>query len=186
MDAMDKPERFERLPKEEVFARDDIHIFTYVPNMAGIRAIEFGALFVFVIAVLVYPMTHFEPRAWMIMPMILVPIGIALLVFAQYWRRFVRDAFLTYDDKNFYVGSDPRRTVVVPWHIMTLKSTGLSDPKAGANLRMTCGQESVRVRLFTNVVCIPQFDALLYTILVHVKENESSAKTSASADHAKA
>ena len=95
---------------------------------------------------------------------------IALSV-AQYWRSFAKKALLAYDDEFLFVGNDPNRIVCIPWEKLTLQNSGLAEPGKGANIRMNIDGENVPVRLYTPVVCIPQFETVLHTILTHIKTN---------------
>lgn len=165
-----------RLSQKEIFARDNVHIYSYSLNQKGIRLMEMGSLFLFVIAASIYPFTHFEPRAWMIAPVILTIAGFILLVVAQKWRRFAQQAFLAYDDTFLFIGNNPNAAICIPWEKLTVKSSGLANENSGANLKMIIDDEPVNVRLFTNAVCIPEFEAVLYTILTHVKTNELKLK----------
>ena len=161
----------ERKTQKEVFERDDIHIHQYTLNPSGVRMMEFGALFVFAIAVIIYPMTHFDPWYWMIPPIILSVFGIVLLIAAQYWRSFVKNAFIAYDDEYLFVTDDRNQARVIPWNKLDLQNTGLAAPGKGADLVFNIDGEKFPVRLFTPIVCIPQFQAVLSAILTHIKEN---------------
>ena len=80
------------------------------------------------------------------------------------------------DDVHLFVGSDKRRIRAIPWSSLDIESAGLKDPKSGADLKMTLGNTSVRVRLFTPFVCIPHFDNVLAVILTHIQENAKAAQ----------
>lgn len=164
------------LTRKEVYTRDNIHIYEYVLS-PGVRMLEFGAFFLFVIAVSVYPFTHFDPKIWMIAPIILSIGGIAALSVAQYWRSFAKKAYIAYDDAFLIVGYRPEKALCIPWEKLNVQSAGLSDEKAGMDLRMQIDEEIVHLRLFTNFVCIPDFQNVLCTILTHVRENEQKAKS---------
>ena len=160
-----------KITQKDVVGRDDIHIFSYVLNSSGVKALEFGALFLLLIAVLVYPATHFESIAWMIVTVVLSLVAMIALSVAQYWRTFAKKALLAYDDEFLFVGNDPNRIVCIPWNILNIQNSGLAEPGKGANIVMNLEGEKVTVRLYTNVVCIPQFETILQTILTHIKEN---------------
>ena len=98
------------ITQKEVFARDDVHIFNYALNTAGIKALEFGALFIIAIGVAIYPATHFDPPAWMIVPIVLSIAGILALAVGQYWRGFVKKALIAYDDEYFLSAILPIRS----------------------------------------------------------------------------
>lgn len=166
----------EFLTYQDVTSRDNIQVFDYVLNTSGIKSLEFGAFFLFVIAASIYPATMFEPWAWLVVSIVLGIAGIAILAFAQYWRIFAKRAVLAYDDVHLFVGSDKRRIRAIPWSSLDIESAGLKDPKSGADLKMTLGNTSVRVRLFTPFVCIPHFDNVLAVILTHIQENAKAAQ----------
>lgn len=166
----------ESFSHQDVVARDNIRIFEYALNSAGIKTLEFGAFFLFAVAALVYPLTHFDPWGWMIVPAVLGIAGIGLVIAAQYWRIFAKNAFIAFDDDYFFVSNDKNRAAAIPWTEIGIESAGLKDPKAGANFKMHIGNQTVRVRLFTPFVCIPRFDSVLAVILTHIKENEDNRK----------
>ncbi len=165
------------MTEKEVVIRNDIHIFHYSINASGMKVIEFGAIFLLVIAVIVYPFTHFDPPAWKIVPLILSPIAIVLFGMAQHWRRFAKKAFLAYDDEFLFVGNNPGAVDCIPWAKLNVKNSGLADPNAGANILMNIEGNKIRLRLFTPLVCIPDFQTVLYTILTHINENEKANKS---------
>ncbi len=165
------------MTEKEVYSRNDIHIFHYSINAAGMKVIEFGAIFLLVIAVLIYPFTHFDPPAWKIVPLVLAPIAIVLFAVAQHWRRFAKRAFIAYDDEFLFVGNNPNAVDAIPWSKLNIKNSGLADPNAGANILMQFEDSKVRLRLFTPLVCIPDFQTVLYTILTHINENEKANKS---------
>ncbi len=165
-----------RMTQKEVFARDDIHVFEYAVNDLGIRIMEFGSLFLLVLAAMIYPLTHFEPQFWMIAPIVLLVAAVGLYIAARYWRSYAKKAVLAYDDEFLFVGNDPKAVACIPWEIVDVHNTGLAKPKSGADLKMCFDGEKVRLRLFTTVVCIPQFETVLYTILNHVNENQKKGK----------
>ena len=165
----------ERKTQKEVFERDDIHIFQYTLNPTGVRMMEFGSLFLFTIAVLIYPMTHFEPRFWMIPPIILAALGIYLLIVAQYWRAFAKSGFIAYDKDYLFISDDKNKARMIPWNILDLQNTGLAAPGKGADLKFNIDGEKFPVRLFSPVVCIPQFKEVLSAILPHIKDNTKSS-----------
>ena len=160
-----------RMTQKEVMARDDIHSYSYVLNTTGVKTLEFGALFLICMAVAVYPATHFDPVYWMIAPVILSMAGIVALAVAQFWRGFAKKAILAYDDEFLFVGEDTNKVACIPWKMLDIHNSGLADPKQGASMVMKLDGERIPVRLYTNFVCIPQFENILYTILSHIKEN---------------
>lgn len=165
-----------KMSQKEIMARDDIHIFSYILNITGVRTLEFGALFLFCMAVLVYPTTHFDPPVWMAVPVVLSVLGIAALSYAQYWRIFAKKAILAYDDEFLFVGSNPNCVACVPWEKLDIENSGLADPRSGANTLIQLDGEKVSLKLYTNFVCIPQFENVLFTILTHIKENTAPEK----------
>lgn len=161
-----------RMTEREVFAREDIHIFQYTTNIGGLKIMEFGALFLLVIAVLIYPFTHFDPPIWMIAPVILTAASFILFGISFKWRKFARKAYVAYDDEYLFIGNEPEKTACIPWESLDVHNTGLDQPKAGADLIIKLEGEEVELRLFTNVVCIPQFETILRTILQHIQNNQ--------------
>ena len=166
----------QKMTEKEVYSRNDIHIFHYQLNLSGIKVMEFGAIFLLVIAVVIYPFTHFDPPAWKIAPLILTPIAIFLFAVTQHWRRFAKKAFVAYDEECLFVGNDPKAVDCIPWSKIDVKNSGLADPNAGANILMKIEGSDIRLRLFTNFVCIPEFQTVLYTILTHINDNEKAKK----------
>lgn len=162
--------------QEEILSEEDVQVFHYSTNTLGLKVMEFGALFLLVMACLIYPFTHFDPKAWMIAPIILAVASIVIFGKAQKWRRFARTAIIAYDDEYLYIGHNPKETACIPWNVLDVHNTGLDKKGAGADLTMNIEGESVRLILFTNVVCIPEFESVLRTILEHIKENQDSRK----------
>ena len=119
-------------------------------------------------------MTHFDPWYWMIPPIILSVLGIVLIIAAQYWRSFVKNAFIAYDNDYLFVTDDRNKARMIPWKILDLHNTGLAAPGKGADLVFNIDGEKFPVRLFTPIVCIPQFQAVLSAILTHIKENSGN------------
>lgn len=164
------------LTHQEVIQRDDIHIFTYSLNSMGLKILDFGALFLLLIAAAVYPFTNFDPVYWMIAPVIFGIGGIAALVTAHYWRSYARKAFLAYDDEYLFVGYNANKVSCVPWTALDIHNSGLAAPGKGANFVIQLEGEKIPVRLFHPLVCIPQFETVLRTILKHIKINEEQNK----------
>lgn len=163
------------LTQEEVVQRDNIHIFTYTLNVTALKMLDFGALFLLMMAACVYPFTHFDPVGWMIAPVILGVGAVISLIVAQYWRKYAQKAFLAYDDEYFFVGSGADKVSCVPWDKLDIHNSGLAAPGKGANFVINIDGDKVPVRLFSTVVCIPQFETVLRTILKHIQANEKEA-----------
>ena len=144
--------------------------------MGGLKMMEFGALFLLAVGVAVYPFTHFDPPAWMAVPIVMAVLAIALFANAWRWRRYANQAYVAYDDEFLIVANEPEAAVCIPWGVLTIENSGLSAPNAGADILMHIDGEEVRLRLFTHVVCIPQFQTVLYTILDHIKKNGNPQK----------
>ncbi len=168
----------ETLTFRDIAKRENVKTCDYVLNTNGIRSLEFGAFFLFVIAAGIYPATQFDPWGWIIVSVVFAMAGIAILIIAQYWRLFAKRAILAYDNANLYVGNDRNHIRSIPWASLDVESAGLKDPKSGADLKMTIDGESVRVRLFTAFVCIPHFDEVLAVILTHIQENAKDQQPS--------
>lgn len=169
-----------RLTQKEVFARDDIHIFQYSTNMNGLKMMDFGALFLLAVGAAIYPLTHFDPAIWMAVPVVMAVFGFTLFGISWHWRRYAKTAYVAYDDEYLIVANDPESAVCIPWSELTLENSGLADPNAGADIRIHVQDETVQLRLFTNLVCIPQFQTVLYTILDHIKQNQGEASSASS------
>lgn len=162
---------------KEILARDNVHTFQYSMNMAGVKSLEFCALFLLVVGVSVYPFTHFDPPAWMIMPIVVGIGAIAVFLVAQFWRSFAKSAFVAYDDEFLFVGDRHENAVCIPWNVVDVHNTGLAEPGKGADLKMNFDGEKVRLILFSPIVCIPQFETVLHTILEHIKDNQPAKKS---------
>ena len=139
--------------------------------MGGLKMMEFGALFLLAIGVAIYPFTHFDPPAWMAVPIVMAILAILLFANAWKWRSYAKKAYVAYDDECLIVANDPEAAVCIPWNVLTVQNSGLSAPGSGADIEMHIDGEAVRLRLFTNVVCIPQYQTVLYVILDHIKKN---------------
>ena len=159
--------------QEEILAKGNVQVFHYSTNTLGLKVMEFGALFLLVMACIVYPFTHFDPKAWMIAPIVLAAASLFIFGKAQKWRRFARTAIVAYDDEFLYIGDNPKKTACIPWNVLDVHNTGLDKEGAGADLMMYIDGEPVRLILFTNVVCIPEFETVLRTMLEHIKENQN-------------
>lgn len=162
--------------QEEIMAKGDVQVFHYSTNTLGLKVMEFGALFLLVMACIVYPFTHFEPKVWMIAPIVFAAASIYIFGKAQKWRRFARTAIVAYDNEYLYIGANPKETSCIPWNVLDVHNTGLDKEGAGADLMMHIEGKSIRLILFTNVVCIPEFETVLRTMLEHIKENQDKNK----------
>lgn len=165
------------LTQPEVVQRDDIHIFTYCVNTTALKMLDFGALFMMLMAAAVYPFTHFDPMAWMIAPIVLTIAAIISLVTAQYWRNYAKKAFLAYDDEYFFVGYHTDKVNCIPWNKLNIQNSGLAAPGKGANFVITIDDTKVPVVLFSTLVGIPQFETVLRTILTHIQANAEKSSS---------
>ena len=171
---------------KDIRSNKEIAAFHYILNLRAVKMFEFGAIFLVLVAALIYPTTHFEPRLWMIAPVALAIAAVAAFFTAQKWRRFSVTEFLGWDEKFFYV-SQGAKTAKIPWNMLTLENTGLKDPNSGSVLNIQIDDDSpVQLRLVTGFVMIDQFQLVLKTILTHIKENQERDKqiTGDSADKA--
>ena len=159
--------------QKDVLETDGIAVFQYSLNRRAINMFEVGAFFLLIIAALIYPVTHFEPRQWMAAPIVLAVLAVAAFFTAQKWRHFVQNEFVAWDADNFYVTQGRKGVAVIPWKVLTLDNTGLKDPNAGAILNILIGPNEplVQLRLASGFIIIEKFQNVLATILTHIKEN---------------
>ena len=161
-----------RMTEKEILARDNMHMFQYSLNIAGIKTMDFGVVFLLCIAVVIYPFTHFDPPIWMAAPVVLAAGAFIVLFFSQKWRRFAKKAFVAYDEEYLFVCNGESDAAAISWDALTLDNTGLKDPKAGSNLLLTIENNKIPLRLYTSIVCIHEFETILYTVLEHIQKNE--------------
>ncbi|MBQ1924632.1 MAG: hypothetical protein II180_00770 [Proteobacteria bacterium] len=165
-----------RMTEKEILSRDNMHMFQYSLNVAGIKTMDFGVVFLLCLAVLIYPFTHFDPPAWMAAPIVLALIAITVLIYSQKWRRFAKKAFVAYDNEYLFVCNGESQAHAISWDALDLDNTGLKDPKAGANLMLSLEGKKIPLRLYTGIVCIREFETVLYTMLEHIQKNEKDKK----------
>ncbi|MBR4986101.1 MAG: hypothetical protein IKY83_10220 [Proteobacteria bacterium] len=165
-----------RMTEKEIVSRDNLHLYQYSINVAGIKAMDFGVVFLLCLALIVYPMTKFDPPIWLAVPIVLACIALTVLFFAQKWRRFTQKAFVAFDDEYLFICNGEPKAAAIPWDVLTLENTGLKDPKAGANLMLAIDGQKIPLRLFTGIVCIREFETVLYAILEHIQKNAKASK----------
>lgn len=155
----------------QIKTRSDLERFNYTPNYNGMRFLEFLALFLCLIAALVYPVTYFEPKAWMIAPIILGLVAIGLFSLVQYWRRYARVSFIAYDKEYLYL-VNMGRAKRVRWALLTLQNSGIAsnNERAGVFCIQIDGQKVI-LRLFSSFVWLAQFQEVLGTVLTHIQAN---------------
>lgn len=175
---------------KDVNAIEGVSIFRFSLNLRAIKMFEFGSACLCVMGVLIYPLTHYEPRQWMAATVALAIMAVVTFATAWRWRKFVCTEFVGWDADNFYVSQGNKGVAVIPWNAMTLENTGLKNPDSGSvlNVCLAPGEPIVALRLVTGFIIVDNFKNVLATILTHIKENmdrekaEQAAVGEASAD----
>ncbi|MCL2325696.1 MAG: hypothetical protein FWC40_04265 [Proteobacteria bacterium] len=169
------------LPPKTVLERKDLSVFRYDLNVRAIRLFEVGALFLLGLGALVYPLTHFEPRQWLVAPVVLGVLGIAVFCVSLYWRAFAKHAFVAFDREHLYVAVNARRVNAMAWRDFDLDNSGLKAPDAEGILTLTFGRQRIKLYLVCGFVHIPQFQTILGTLLSHIRDNlKSNGRTDGS------
>lgn len=164
----------ERVSRESILEVAGVNIRRYTMNVRGFKFLEICALLLFFIAGINYPLTHFEPREWIVLSIVTILGGMVLLGMVFFWRYFSSRSFLAYDSEYFYICRF-NKAVRISWHLMDVKNTSLSesaDTKPGRYLFRIGGQEMMMC-LFNPFVWIDGFPEVLGIILQHIKENQT-------------
>jgi len=160
------------ITRKELFETDGITVFTYNLNLRAVKMFEFGSLCLLVVAAFIYPMTHFEPREWMVVPILLAIAAIAAYATSQRWRYFIKNEYLGWDETNLYVTQGSKGCAVIPWNALTLENSGLKDPNSGSVINIHLPNEPlIQLRLVTGFVIVSNFQNVLAAILLHIKQN---------------
>jgi len=162
------------LPPKTVLERKDLSVFRYDLNVRAVKLFEVGSLFLLGLAALVYPLTHFEPRQWIVAPVVLGALGMAMFCVSQYWRAFAKHAFVAFDRDHLYVATHSRRAHAMAWRDFDLDNSGLKAPDAEGILTMRFGSQRIKLYLVGGFVHIPQFQTILGTLLSHIRDNLKS------------
>ncbi|MFA5625623.1 MAG: hypothetical protein WC966_11310 [Bradymonadales bacterium] len=163
----------EEISLAELTKQDNIEKFDYTPNLNGMRFLEFLALFFCMIAALVYPVTYFDPRPWMIAPIVLGGAAIALFSVVQYWRRYAKKSYVAYDDDYLYVVNMGRATRIA-WERLNLENSGIAKTKERAGVfTLQIDDKKLILRLFSSFVWLAKFQDVLGTMLTHIQKNEN-------------
>ena len=173
---MGKIEKVDRESHQRRVKYGELSHFKYTPNQRGFIFLQVCAALLFLIAFLVYSMTQFEPRYWVLLSGGLVIFGGFLISLVLRWSHFAKHSGLSFDEDYLYV-TTARRVMQVPWSALDAHSSGFANvnPKDQGTLKIRIGEDQVAVRLFNAFVWIDDFPSFLAELLSQLKKNSDES-----------
>ena len=143
-------------PAAKAALHDEVTVFRYAVNPAGLGLFVGAALLSFAIAAAAAYFTDFDSTLWNIAAAIFAAAGLTATTYAAYWHEFAAKNVIALDDERLLVGRPDRALWAVDWSLLDVEAIGLQ------RMQMTRMRGKLDVRVPGREIGVHLFNMIAY------------------------